>query len=171
MKKFLTVASASFAAWSLLALSTPVSAQDVKCEFKSFLTSFDCVKNIGVQSGVKETDPVQVVLSILRIALTLVAIIGVIGLIIAGIMYMLALGEPQKAEKAKKAIFYVILGLIIIGASILIVNFIITAFQGRGGQGQQQNEAAGERNAPANQPILPVQEPPGRPGFQNPPNE
>lgn len=150
-----------------LAAATPYASaqaqQQVTCKFTNFLTSFDCVKQLGTSSGVTETDPVQIVLKIMRTILTLTAIAGVIGLIIAGVMYMFAAGEPQKAEKAKKAIIYVIIGLFIIGASIIIVNFIIAAFTGRG---QEQPPAAGGERPPKRAPSgpgKPAVPPPGAP--------
>lgn len=117
----------------------PVSAHaqdEVKCSFKDFGSGFDCVKQLGTKSKVTEDDPVKIVLQVLKTVLTLVAIAGVIGLIIAGGMYMFSAGEEQKAAKAKKAILYVIIGLLIIGASILIVNLVINAFQTPAGKPQ-----------------------------------
>lgn len=102
-----------------------------KCDVSSFEGSFKCaLGRVREEAGIKEVEPLQVILSILKVGLTLVAIAGVIGLIIAGGMYMFSAGDETKAAKAKKAILYVIIGLLIIGASILIVNLIINAFQG-----------------------------------------
>ena len=53
--------------------------------------------------------------------LSFVAAIAVAVVIWAGVMYILALGNPEKAEKAKRILLYAIIGLIIVGASFLIV--------------------------------------------------
>ncbi len=75
-----------------------------KCDVNSFKGGFQCVLGrIREEAGVGETEPAQVILGILKAGLTLVAIAGIIGLIIAGGMYMFSAGEEQKAAKAKKA--------------------------------------------------------------------
>lgn len=112
-------------------LSIPVARaqQQVDCDPRSLVDSFRCViDQIGPAAGVTQNQPIDVILTILRTALTLIAILGVIGLIIAGAMYMLAAGDEGQAKKAKSAIMYVIIGLVIIGAAILVVNLIISAF-------------------------------------------
>lgn len=118
--------------FSLLPLQTTAQAQpQTNCRLDSFKDSFDCVQDaIRDEAGVAEQEPIEVILGILRVALTLAGILGVIALIIAGVRYMLSTGDEGEAKKAKQGIIYAVLGLIVIGASILIVNLIINAFQG-----------------------------------------
>lgn len=114
---------------ALVTAQAPPLHQPGICDVKDFESSFKCVLDkIRPETKIAPKEPIQVVLAILKTVLTLVAIAGVIGLIIAGGMYMFSAGEEQKAAKAKKAILYVIIGLLIIGASILIVNLVINAF-------------------------------------------
>lgn len=51
-------------------------------------------------------------------------IVGIIGFIISGILYLTAAGNETQAEKAKKAMTYSIIG-IIVGLSGLVVIFAI----------------------------------------------
>lgn len=65
--------------------------------------------------------------SALNVFLGLVGIVAVAFLIYGGVQYITAAGDDSKAEKAKKTIMYAIIGLIVIGLSVIIVNFVITA--------------------------------------------
>lgn len=146
MKRFILLFI--FVASLLLPLS--VSAQTCAIDFKSqsFASGFMCVlKRVGPGAGIATGKPINVVLTILRTVLTLVGIAAVIAVIIAGVMYMFSFGNEQQAEKAKKALIYAIIGLLIIGASILVVNLVINAFGGAGGGG-----AGGGSSGPLQQP-------------------
>lgn len=121
----------------------------VNCDPKSLKDSFECVLNeIRPEAGIAEKEPIDVVLTILRTALTLTAILGIIALIIAGGMYMFSAGDETQAKKAKSAIMYVIIGLIIIGLSIVTVNLVIRAFAIGGGQGGNQGGVPGKPGGP-----------------------
>lgn len=115
----------------LLSPATALAA--INCDFKGFATSLDCVQKIGADSGINEKDPLAVILNIMRVLLTLVGIIAVIALIISGVRYILSSGDEGEAKKAKNGILYAMIGLVVIGASILIVNLVINSF---GGQNQ-----------------------------------
>lgn len=52
-------------------------------------------------------------------------VIAVVVLLFAGIQYITSGGDPQKRESAKNMVMYVVIGLIVIWAAPLIVNFII----------------------------------------------
>ena len=56
--------------------------------------------------------------------------ISVIVIIIGGVFYITSQGEPDKIKRAKNAILYAIIGLIISLLSFAIVNFVLTAMQG-----------------------------------------
>ena len=55
----------------------------------------------------------------------IVGIIAVVVLIIAGIMYMTSAGDPGKAAKAKNAVLYAIIGLIVAIMSGAIVTWVV----------------------------------------------
>lgn len=52
-------------------------------------------------------------------------IICVIVIVVAGLMYILSSGDAGKVQKAKMAITYAIVGLVVIASAFAIVNFIL----------------------------------------------
>ena len=85
---------------------------------------FGPVPDIG---GVSATDTAAIrtgILNILDIILSFMALIAVIVVVIAGIRLVVSQGEEQEKDKAKKTIFYAIIGLIIILFAQAIVGFI-----------------------------------------------
>lgn len=61
--------------------------------------------------------------------LLFVGLIAAIFLIFGGVQYITSAGDDQKTATAKKTILYAIVGLIVIGLSVAIVNFVVDAFQ------------------------------------------
>lgn len=55
----------------------------------------------------------QIVKNVMLWLLALVGIIGVIGFVISGILYLTAAGDSSKAETAKNAMTYSIIGVIV----------------------------------------------------------
>jgi hypothetical protein len=47
--------------------------------------------------------------------------------IIAGIQYMSAQGDEQSINQAKRQLIFAVVGLIVIGLSVVITNFVIEA--------------------------------------------
>ncbi len=70
--------------------------------------------------------------SIFNNAINLIYVAGgitaVVTIIIAGYLYVISGGNPSEVEKAKNAILYSIIGLIIIGAAFTLTNFVIGRF-------------------------------------------
>jgi hypothetical protein len=63
----------------------------------------------------------EVVRNIMVFIVQLIAVLGVIAFVIAGIMYLLSAGKPELAEQAKRYLFYSIIGLsVAIGALVII---------------------------------------------------
>ncbi|MDD5624070.1 MAG: hypothetical protein PHI23_05180 [Candidatus Peribacteraceae bacterium] len=79
----------------------------------------------GSISGVSGSGIRSIVGRIVNAALTYVALIAVIVLIIAGIYLILSLGNDQAKETAKKVLLYTALGLLLILFSKAIVYFLI----------------------------------------------
>ena len=83
------------------------------------------------------------VLKIVNFALTFVGLIGVASIIYAGFLYLSSFGNPDNAGKAKKAILYVIIGIVFILLSWVITNTIIgipvASERGAGGIGFPAN--------------------------------
>ena len=67
-------------------------------------------------------DPVMKIYNLVKYA---ASVIAVVVLLFAGITYLTAGGNPGKREQAKNMIMYVVVGLIVIWAAPLIVDFIV----------------------------------------------
>ena len=64
---------------------------------------------------------------------SLVAILGTIMLIVAGILYLTSAGNPTKTETAKKALIYAIIGIFIGVAASSIVSIVKNILGASGG--------------------------------------
>lgn len=60
-----------------------------------------------------------------NIILTIMGAVGVLIVTLAGIRYMTSRGNPQDTAKAKNAILYTLVGLVIIMMAFVIVNFVV----------------------------------------------
>jgi len=83
--------------------------------------------NQKISSEDKETfdqilQPVMKVYNLVKYCATVIAVII---LLFAGITYMTSGSNPGKREQAKNMAMYVVIGLIVIWAAPLIVNFIV----------------------------------------------
>jgi len=61
-----------------------------------------------------------------------VAVIAAVMLVIGGVRYIISQGDEGQTEKAKNTILYALIGLIVIGLSAVIVNFVLGSVSGRG---------------------------------------
>ena len=119
---------------SLTLVVFPVAAQITKVD------SGDC-KTFGIQcTGNEDTNTlVDTIGNIVNGLLVLVGIIAAAYLVLGGVRYILSEGDEGKAEQAKATVLYAVIGIIVIGLSAAIVNFVIniaTGEQNPGGGGQ-----------------------------------
>lgn len=124
----------------------PVAAQITQ------VSGGDC-SALGIKCSGNETteDLLNRVRTIVNAFLVLVGITAAIYLVLGGLRYIRSDGDEGQAEQAKNTILYAILGLILIGLSAMIVNFVIGQFTdapGGGAAGGPQFEQV---------PISPVQ--------------
>lgn len=85
---------------------------------------FGPVPDIGGVDGT-DTDAIRTgILDILDIILSFMALIAVVIIVIAGIQLVISQGEEQAKDKAKKSIFYAIIGLVVILLAQAIVGFV-----------------------------------------------
>lgn len=61
-------------------------------------------------------------------------VFAVIYVIIGGVGYMTAAGDPQKLQKAKRTILYAVIGLIVVALSGVIINWVMDTVQKNGGE-------------------------------------
>jgi hypothetical protein len=81
-----------------------------------------------IKGPVKNADFVAVIVSVIETALKFVTLLAIIFVIIAGIRFIISMGEEEKAKKARTSIIHVIIGLLIILLSQIIVAFVSTIF-------------------------------------------
>ena len=63
--------------------------------------------------------------SILKIIFTIIGGLAFLLMVIAGLRYVMAQGDPQKVASAKNQIIYTAIGLILAVSAAAIVNFVI----------------------------------------------
>jgi len=71
-----------------------------------------------------------IVESVMNWLLYLVGFLGVIGFAIAGILYLTAAGDDDRISKAKNAMLYSIIGVIVAIAGLVVLNFAIGLLEG-----------------------------------------
>ncbi|MEA3323396.1 MAG: hypothetical protein U9Q12_04185 [Patescibacteria group bacterium] len=80
------------------------------------------------QAGPLDTAPKlsSLVTSVLQFVVTLVGVIAVLVIIVAGIMYMTSGGDTARVQTAKKALWAGVIGLSIAILSLIIVKTIVS---------------------------------------------
>ncbi|HLD07922.1 MAG TPA: hypothetical protein VJB60_02560 [Candidatus Peribacterales bacterium] len=77
-------------------------------------------------AGVRtDTDVIFVIADIINFALMFVAIIAVIGFIVAGFMFILGFGSDASIQRAKKIMIWSVVGLLVIIFAFVIVQFVV----------------------------------------------
>jgi hypothetical protein len=79
---------------------------------------------LGLQGIAQSSDIRGIVLRILISVLNFLALIAVVTIIIAGFYLVLSLGNDEGKDKAKKTIYYTLIGLAVILFARVIVGFI-----------------------------------------------
>jgi len=75
----------------------------------------------------------EIIRGVMMWLLALVGIIGVIGFVIAGILYLTAAGDSSKAETAKNAMTYSIIGVIVALMGFVIIQAVDAMLGADGG--------------------------------------
>ena len=75
-------------------------------------------------TSLKKATPEQFVSGLLNIVYSLAASIAVIVIVAAGIMYVISDGDPARTTRAKNAIIYAAVGLVITGSAFVITGII-----------------------------------------------
>ena len=73
-----------------------------------------------------DADPREAVISLISLLMTFLGIIAVIIILYGGFVWLTAAGNEDRVSSAKKIITAGVIGLIIILAAFLIVNFVVT---------------------------------------------
>ncbi len=82
----------------------------------------------GLDNNVsKETDIKALIIAWTNFLLPIAAVIAVLAIVWAGILYITSFGDDGRVETAKKIIIWVFVGIIVIAAAYAIVNFFMQA--------------------------------------------
>ena len=86
-----------------------------------------CTDKDQVQTDKNNTiyGPNGIITKIANILALIVGIAAVIVIVIAGIQYMLSTGDPAKVSRAKDAIIYAVIGLLVVVIARTLVVFVI----------------------------------------------
>ena len=88
--------------------------------------AIDVINSNAVPAAVSGGPSVnQLISNIISILIYVVGIASVIVIIIGGIMYVVSAGNPDSVKKAKDAILYAVIGLVVAFSAFAIVNFVI----------------------------------------------
>jgi hypothetical protein len=92
----------------------------------------DPLESLRIAAGdtglVTNRTPIEIVKNTINIALTFVGSIVVILFLWAGFKWMTSAGNTEVIKKSRETIINAVIGLAIIFASYVIVNFVITSF-------------------------------------------
>lgn len=81
-------------------------------------------------AGTARGDLRDVLLDLINFVLAIVGIIAVAVLIYGGFRYITSIGNEEAVAEAKKTLIYAIVGLVVIGLSAVLVNFVIRGVGG-----------------------------------------
>ena len=118
--------AAAVATAAAIALPSPTFAQDI-------CVDTPCYDGGGIEEGVTTAEtiigvssqnPRQTILDILFIVLSYMALIAVVVIVIAGIFLVVSGGDDAIKDKARKMIFYTIIGLLVILFAAAIVGLV-----------------------------------------------
>jgi len=108
------------------------------------------LNEISSPLGLGQEDIRVTIAKVINLSLGILGLVDLLIIIVAGALYLTALGDQERIAKAKKVLIYAGTGLIIILAAFSITNFIFNELIGAVGVGGNANEApvAGEEIPP-----------------------
>jgi len=93
--------------------------------FAPLILAVDFDQDISAQDQATFDEILEPVMKIYNLIKYSATVLAVIVLLFAGISYMISGSNPGKREKAKNMAMYVLIGLVVIWAAPLVVNFIV----------------------------------------------
>lgn len=82
--------------------------------------------NLGLNAT---NDLITIIQNIVNVLLGFVGFLALLMVVWGGIRYIISRGNEDEVEKAKYTIFYALVGLLVIGISAALVNFVLEALQ------------------------------------------
>jgi len=95
---------------------------DTSKGFDSGIQAINTHINPATSGLATDTDLVPVILKIVNYMLGLVAVLALAAMVWGSLMYILSLGDENRTEKAKRIILYAIIGVLLAGASFVILS-------------------------------------------------
>ena len=88
--------------------------------------------SVNNEANLPEGTLTQIIINIMRWLLIIVGFIGVIGFVIAGILYLTAAGDDSQMERAKNSMVWSIIGVIVALMGYVIIQAANTMLSGGG---------------------------------------
>lgn len=107
----------------LLIITLTIAASFAVSRF-ALAQGLDLGMNYGAAIGLGDADPRDIIVNVIKIALSFLGIIAVLIIMYGGWLWMTAGGDAAKVDKAKKVLTGAVIGLIIILSAFLITAFI-----------------------------------------------
>ena len=87
----------------------------------------DAATKAGYSENTNETSFAEILGTVIKVLLSLVGVVFTLLIVYAGDMWLMARGEQEKIDKAKKIIEGAVLGLVVTLAAYTISNFAVNA--------------------------------------------
>jgi len=78
--------------------------------------------------GIPSVEPNDLLSGVLNTVYWVAGVSAIIVIVIAGIFYAISQGEAAKIKRAKEAILYSVVGLVVVMVAFIITNFVIGRF-------------------------------------------
>jgi len=88
------------------------------------------IPGTSISNPISVSTPAELIKKIINYVLGIVGAVAVLIIIYSGFVYMTSRGNEKQIESAKNSLTYAIIGLVVIFASIIIVNAVISAIGG-----------------------------------------
>jgi len=112
---------------NIIKLAQTINLNELQGKMKDGPFNPDVIPDTATGSAAKTATFASIYQNVINLFLYGMGVIAVLVFIYAGIQYMTAGGDQEKAEKAKKTIVGAIIGIVLIAASLVIYNFTIGA--------------------------------------------
>lgn len=88
--------------------------------------------NAGGGTNLSNASITTIIKSLMNWLLMMVGIVGVIGFVISGIMYLTAAGDSGVIDRAKKAMTYSIIGVLVALIGLVVIGAVNSLLKGNG---------------------------------------
>jgi len=101
----------------LLVLALPVAAQ----------INNDNLNNFRENVGLGDVGLIELIGNIVKVVMGFLGVVAVLIILYGGFIWMTAMGDPGKVDKAKKLIYAGVIGLVVIFAAFAIASFVLSS--------------------------------------------